>query len=312
MTPSLLQIGRLAPELEAELAATFPVHLLAKEADVPAFLERHGSTFNGAVTSARVGMDATLIDALPNLKVVSSFGVGYELLDVDALKRRGIVASNTPDVLNDCVADVAFGLVIDAARGMSAADRFVRRGDWLNGAFPLQTQVARKRLGILGLGRIGQAIARRSSGFEMDVRYHSRNPVQDVPWQHEPSLTALAEWCDFLVVAVAGGPSTRHLVSADVLAALGPKGFLINIARGTVVDEAALVTALTDKRLGGAGLDVFEFEPRVPQALMTLDNVVLLPHIASGTFETRKAMGDLVISNLKHYFADGQLQTPIA
>jgi lactate dehydrogenase-like 2-hydroxyacid dehydrogenase len=312
MKPRLLQTGSLMPALESQLAAEFDVHALWKEASPSAFLAAHGAEFIGLVTSARVGADAALINALPSLKVISSFGVGYETLDLDAAKRRGVVVSNTPDVLNDCVADLAFGLLIDISRGISAGDRFVRRGDWERNGFPLATRVSGKRLGVLGLGRIGQAIAKRSTGFDMEVRYHSRRPVANVSWGYEASAAALAEWADFLVVACAGGPSTRHLVSAEVLAALGPKGFLINISRGTVIDEQALVQALVGKRIAGAALDVFENEPHVPAALMSLDNVVLLPHVASNTHETRKAMNDLVVSNLRSYFARGRLETPIA
>jgi lactate dehydrogenase-like 2-hydroxyacid dehydrogenase len=249
--------------------------------------------------------------ALPALKVISSLGVGYDTIDIEAARRRGVTVGNTPDVLNDCVADLAFGLLIDVARGISAAERFVRRGDWKRGAFPLATRVSGKRLGVLGLGRIGQAIARRSIGFEMEVRYHSRRPVENVAWAYEPTPQALAEWADFLVVACAGGAATHHLVSSDVLKALGPKGFLINISRGTVVDERALVDALLQKRIAGAALDVFENEPNVPEELLSLDNVVLLPHIASATHETRKAMGDLVLANLRSYFSSGRVQTPI-
>jgi hydroxypyruvate reductase len=312
MKPRLLQHGRLMPALESQLTAEFDVHPLWNEANPTDFLAAHGAEFIGLVTSARVGADAALINALPSLKVISSFGVGYETLDIEAAKRRGVVVSNTPDVLNDCVADLAFGLLIDISRGMSAGDRFVRRGDWERNGFPLTTRVSGKRLGVLGLGRIGQAIAKRSTGFDMEVRYHSRRPVADVSWGYEASAAALADWADFLVVACAGGPSTRHLVSDEVLAALGPKGFLINISRGTVIDEQALVQALAGKRIAGAALDVFENEPHVPAELMSLDNVVLLPHVASGTHETRKAMSDLVVSNLRSYFVRGQLETPIA
>lgn len=312
MKPRLLQHGRLMPALETQLAAEFDVHPLWKEADPAAFLTARGAEFVGLVTSARVGADAALIGALPALQVIASFGVGYETLDVEAAQRRGVAVSNTPDVLNDCVADLAFGMLIDAARGISAGDRFVRRGEWRRNAFPLATRVSGKRLGVLRLGRIGQAIARRSAGFDMEVRYHSRRPVANVCWDYEASAAALAEWADFLVVACAGGPATRHLVSANVLAALGPKGFLINISRGTVIDEQALVEALANKRIAGAALDVFENEPNVPDALLALDNVVLLPHIGSGTHETRRAMSDLVLSNLRSYFARGMLETPVA
>jgi lactate dehydrogenase-like 2-hydroxyacid dehydrogenase len=202
-------------------------------------------------------------------------------------------------------------LLIDVARGMSAGDRFVRRGEWERNAFQFTTRVSGKRLGVLGLGRIGQAIAKRSTGFDMEVRYHSRRPVTGVSWGYEASAVALADWADFLVVACAGGTATRHLVSSDVLAALGPKGFLINISRGSVVDEQALIKALADKRIAGAALDVYEDEPHVPEALLSLENAVLLPHVASGTHETRKAMNDLVVSNLRSYFARGRVETPI-
>ena len=299
------------PALETALAKEFDVHPLWKEPDQAAYLAAHGSEFVGLATSARWGADAALIEALPNLKVISSFGVGIDTIDVAAATKRRIPVGYTPDVLNDCVADIAFGLLIDVARGISASERFVRRGDWQRGAFPLQTRVSGKRLGILGLGRIGRAIAKRASGFEMDVRYHNRRRVEDVAFTYEASLTELARWADFLVVASAGGPETRHLVSADVLNALGPHGFLINIARGSVIDEAALVDALVNKKIAGAGLDVFENEPQVPEALLTLDNVVLLPHIASGTNETRQAMADLTLANLRSYFADGRLLTPV-
>jgi hydroxypyruvate reductase len=312
MKPRLLQHGRLMPALETQLAAEFDIHPLWNESNPSEFLAARGTEFVGLVTSARVGADAGLINALPNLKVISSFGVGYDTIDVEAAKRRGVAIGYTPDVLNDCVADLAFGLLIDVSRGISAGDRFVRRGDWERNAFPLTTRVSGKRLGVLGLGRIGQAIAKRSSGFDMEVRYHSRRPVDGVSWGYEPSVAALADWADFFVVACAGGPATRHLVSAEVLAAVGPKGFLINISRGTVVDEQALIAALTEKRIGGAALDVFEDEPHVPSGFMSLENVVLLPHVASGTHETRKAMADLVVSNLRSYFARGQVETPVA
>ena len=307
----VLQKGAYMPALETALATEFDVHQLWKEPDQAAYLASHGSEFVGLATSARWGADAALIDALPNLKVISSFGVGYDTIDVNAAAKRGVLVGNTPDVLNDCVADIAFGLLIDVARGISASERFVRRGDWQRGAFPLQTRVSGKRLGILGLGRIGRAIAKRASGFDMEMRYHNRRRVEDVGFTYETSLTDLARWADFLVVASAGGPETRHLVSAEVLSALGPHGFLINIARGSVIDEAALVNALVNKKIAGAGLDVFENEPQVPEALLSLDNVVLLPHIASGTHETRQAMADLTLANLRSFFAEGRLLTPV-
>lgn len=311
MKPRILQKGAYMPALETALQHHFEVHQLWKETDQPAFLAAHGSAFAGLATSARWGADAALIAALPNLKVISSFGVGYDTIDLAAAARRGIPVSNTPDVLNDCVADIAFGLLIDVARGLSASDRFLRRGDWQRGAFALQTRVSGKRLGILGLGRIGRAIAKRASGFDMEVRYHNRRRAEEVSFGYEASLIELALWADFLVVASAGGPETRHLVSKAVIAALGADGFLINIARGSVVDEAALADALINKRIAGAALDVFENEPHVPEALLALDNVVLLPHIASGTNETRQAMADLTLANLRSFFDDGRLLTPV-
>jgi len=311
MKPRVLQKGRLLPAMEKVLKDEFGAHMLAHEPDAGAFLKQHGDEFTALVTSARFGADDAMMAAMPALKVISSFGVGYDTIDIAAATRRGIAVSNTPDVLNDCVADIAFGLLIDVARGLSSSDRFVRRGEWLKGAYPLQTRVSGKKLGIVGLGRIGSVIARRASGFDMEVRYHNRRPVADSPYAYEQTLAGLAGWSDFLVIASAGGADTKHLISAGVINALGPHGFLINISRGTVIDEAALVDALVGKRIAGAGLDVFEHEPRVPEALLALDNVVLLPHVASGTHETRQAMADLTLANLREFLASGKLLTPI-
>ncbi|HSH91138.1 MAG TPA: 2-hydroxyacid dehydrogenase [Ramlibacter sp.] len=312
MKPRVLQNSRMLPAVEAELLEAFDLHPLWKETDPAGFLARHGAEFTGVVTGSMTGASGALMRALPSLQVIANYGVGYDKIDLDAARQRGVAVSNTPDVLTDCVADAAFGLVLDVARGLSAADRFVRRGDWRPGVmFPLSRRVTGKRLGIIGLGRIGQAIAERSTGFSMEVRYHSRRPVPDARWTYEKSLSSLAEWSDFLVVACAGGAATHHLVSADVLSALGLKGFLVNIARGSVVDEHALVAALVEKRIAGAGLDVFEHEPSVPKELLALDNVVLLPHMASGTHETRMAMGRLMIDNLRSWYAHGKLLTPV-
>ncbi|MFZ2736908.1 MAG: 2-hydroxyacid dehydrogenase [Burkholderiaceae bacterium] len=311
MTLRILQNGRLLPSIETTLAQDFDLHPLWQEADPKAYLAAHGHEFVGLVTSARFGADTQLIESLPNLKVISSFGVGYETIDVDAAKKRGIPIGYTPDVLNDCVADLAWGGLIDVARGMTASDRFLRRGDWLKGQFRLTTRVSGKRLGVLGLGRIGRDIAKRGLGFDMEVRYHNRKPVTDTSYAYVANAIELARWADFLVVATAGGPQTRHLVSAEVLDALGPQGYLINISRGSVIDEQALSTALAQHRIAGAALDVYEKEPVVPEALLALDNVVLLPHISSATHETRQAMGDLTVANLKSFFESGTLLTPI-
>lgn len=307
MKHPVLNIGRLPPALLARISAHYELTTLSDQADPAAFLAAHGAEFEGVVTSAAVGITAAQLAALPKLKVLSSFGVGLDKIDVPAAKARGVAVGYTPDVLNDCVADTAFGLLLDVARRMSEADRWVRTGAWTKSTFPLGRKVSGARLGLVGLGRIGRTIAQRASGFDMPVRYHARHVVPDVPFTHEPSLIELAKWADYLVVITAGGPATRHLVNAAVLDALGPEGFIVNVARGSVIDEAALVRALQEKRIAGAGLDVFDDEPNVPEALFKLDNVVLLPHVASATQETRQAMADRVFDNLHGYFTSGQL-----
>jgi lactate dehydrogenase-like 2-hydroxyacid dehydrogenase len=284
--------------------------------DLPAeqkeFLLLRGREFEVAVTSGRFGVGTDLMADLPNLQAVINFGVGYDTTDVAQADERGIAVSNTPDVLNDCVADTAMALYVDVLRRTSAADRYVRRGDWLGkGNFPLATKASGKRVGILGLGRIGRVIARRLEGFDCTISYHNRKPVQGVRYAYEPSLVELARNSDVLIVAAAGGPESVHLVDSKVIDALGPDGYLINIARGSVVDEQALVAALLAGKLGGAGLDVFAEEPKVPEDLLALDNVVLLPHLGSGTHETRAAMAELTLANLAQFAAEGTLVTPV-
>lgn len=264
------------------------------------------------VTSVRHGCTAELIGKATRAGAICSWGVGYETLDLRAAAARGIQVSITPDVLNDCVADLAWGLLIATARRMGEAGRYVRDGRWTSiGAFPLATKVSGKRLGVLGLGRIGEAIARRAGGFDMEIGYHSRTRRPEAPYRHFPNLVALAEWSDFLVVACVGGPATRHLVSVEVLNALGPRGIVVNIARGTVIDEEALVSALVNGRVGGAGLDVLEHEPEVPEPLRRLENVVLMPHVGSATVETRQRMEQLVIDNLESFLKTGSVLTPV-
>ncbi|HEU5293327.1 MAG TPA: 2-hydroxyacid dehydrogenase [Burkholderiaceae bacterium] len=310
MKHRVLQYGRLMPSLEEQLAEAFDWRRLVDEADPKAFLAAHGREFVGLATAGFA--DAALIDALPSLKVISSFGVGVDKIDLDAAARRGIPVGNTPDVLNDCVADLALALMLDVARGIGASERYLRAGLWpTKGPYPLQRKLSGKKLGIVGLGRIGHVIAKRALAFDMDIRYHNRRPVLDTSIAHEPSLVELARWCDFLLVIVPGGAATRHLVNEAVLDALGTKGYLINVARGSVVDEVALVRALLDKRIAGAGLDVFENEPQVPAELMALDNVVLVPHIGSATVETRGAMAQRVFDNLKSYFDKGKLMSQV-
>jgi hydroxypyruvate reductase len=308
MKERILQNGRLLPSLESALAERYDLHPLWREADPQAWLARHGSAFSGYIASARLGADAAIMAALPALRVVSIVGVGLDAVDLPAARRRGIAVGYTPEVLTDCVADTAMLLLLDVARRGSEADRFVRRGDWLKGHFPLAARVTAKKLGILGLGRIGRAIARRAAGFDMEIRYHNRRPLADVGYQYAASARELALWADFLVVASAGGEESRHLVSADILDALGPRGFLVNIARGSVVDEQALAKALAERRIAGAGLDVYEDEPNVPPELLRLDNVVLFPHLASATEETRQAMADLALDNLISFFETGAVK----
>jgi lactate dehydrogenase-like 2-hydroxyacid dehydrogenase len=303
----LLNVGRIAPALLARLAGQYDLTDMTDAPDIAERLRTRGGDFEALVTSAPVGVDAALMDLLPQLRVISSFGVGLDRIDLAAAEERGIQVGYTPHVLDDCVADTALGLLLDVARGFSAADRYVRAGRWASSPFPTTRRVTGARLGIVGFGRIGQQIALRSQGFRMEVRYHARRAVAGSGLPHEPSLHALAEWADFLVLALPGGTATRHIVDASVLTALGPQGFVINIARGSVVDEESLVTALERGVIAGAGLDVYQHEPHVPQRLLALDNVVLLPHVGSNTRETRAAMADLVVDNLQSFFGQGKV-----
>jgi len=306
----ILQLGPLTERFDRGLAAQHEV-LPIWERDADALLDQHAQRIEVVVTSARFGCTAQLIERLPNLRAIVSFGVGYDSIDVAAARARNIPVSNTPDVLNDCVADLAFGMIIDCARQMSRADRFVRAGEWPSGSLPLGSKVSGKRLGIVGLGRIGEAVAKRSSGFDMQVRYHNRRPVEGSEYGYESNLVELARWSDFLVLTCPGGESTRNLINREVLDALGSKGVMINVSRGSVVDEPALVEALLEGRLGGAGLDVYAQEPTVPQALLNLPNVVLLPHIGSATEETRLAMEELLLANLRAFLERGELVTAV-
>ncbi|AFM15565.1 lactate dehydrogenase-like oxidoreductase [Mycolicibacterium chubuense NBB4] len=311
---SVLQVGSLKPSLAQTLADDYAARTLPDDpAERESFLTEHGTEVTAVVTSGSTGVDAKLMAALPNLGAVINFGVGYDTTDVDEAAARGVSVSNTPDVLTDCVADTAVGLMIDTLRQFPAADRYVRAGRWRSeGSYPLTRQVSNTRVGIIGLGRIGSAIALRLSAFGCSISYHNRHEVPDSPYTYASSPVALASSVDVLVVAAAGGDGTRGLVSAEVIAALGAEGYLINIARGSVVDQEALVSALVDGRLAGAGLDVFADEPQVPEELLRLDNVVLLPHVASGTVQTRAAMEELTLRNLDAFLATGELVTPVA
>lgn len=307
----VIQIGPLAPHLNSLLQEQYGAVPLWEQDDALTWLQENGADARVVVTSARNGCSASVIDALPQLHAIVSFGVGYDSIALDAAAARGIQVSNTPDVLNDCVADLAFGLLMDASRRIAQGDRFVRDGRWLSSAFPLTSRVSGKRLGILGLGRIGEKVARRAEGFDMQIAYHNRRARDGAPWRYEADLLALAAWSDYLVVTCVGGPETEGLVSREVLEAIGPKGILVNVSRGSVIDEDAMVKALENGSLGGAGLDVFRDEPRVPPALTRLDNVVLAPHMASGTVETRGAMQALMLDNLRAFLDTGKVLTPV-
>ena len=307
----LLQIGALMPSLERKLGAQYDLRKLPAGPEATRYLADHASSIEAIASSARAAVTAEIIDALPRLRIIANFGVGFDNIDVARARARGVLVSNTPDVLTDCVADLAIALMIDVARGVSAGDRFVRAGRWSEGPRPFATRVTGRRLGIVGLGRIGHATARRAEAFSLEVRYTGRAPKPGVSYGFEADLQALARWADFLLVSASGGDSTRGLISAAVLEALGPEGFFINVARGSVVDEPALVRALSTGRIAGAALDVFADEPRVPEALLGLDNVVLTPHIASATHDTREAMAQLVLDNLSDFFATGRARTPV-
>ena len=313
--PRILQIGSLTghPPADAELAQQYDVLQYWKATDPEAYLREHADSIEVIATSANIGCKANIIAALPKLRAICSWGVGYDSIDVEFAQARNVIVSNTPDVLNDCVADLAWGLLIAAARNIAWGDRFVRANYWENkiGSLTLGTRVSGKNLGIVGLGRIGEAIAKRGLGFDMDVAYHNRRARSDVDYTYMSSLVDLADWSDFLVIATVGGASTRGLISEEVLRALGPKGIVVNIARGSVIDEPAMVRVLSEGALGGAGLDVFDAEPKVPDALKTMNNVVLMPHVASATHETRRAMTDCLQQNLASFFATGKVITPV-
>ncbi len=305
--PALLQLGRVSERMAERLAAGFDVVRLPP--DHAAFLAERGPEF-AAVATMR-GVPDDVMAGLPNLKVISSFGVGYDNIDAVTAAGRGILVAHTPDVLNDEVADTAIMLWLAVSKALLPAERWARSGDWeTKGAYPLARTVRGRSVGILGLGRIGRTIAKMTEMFGAEVHYHSRARKR-APYLYCDSLADMAHRADALFVVTPGGEGTRHLVDAEVLDALGPAGILINVSRGSVVDEAALVAALEEGRLGAAGLDVFEDEPRIPDALKAMENVVLLPHVGSATVETRRAMGDLVCDNLDAWLADGRIVTPV-
>jgi lactate dehydrogenase-like 2-hydroxyacid dehydrogenase len=308
----ILMPGPMLPSVIEALDQSFILHRLWEQADRESFLRDKGQRIRGIATSTVGGpTDPKLLGHLPNLEIISSFGVGYDNVDVVEAARRGIVVTNTPNVLNDEVADLTIGLLLATLRQIPQADRYLREGRWLKGSFPLSPTLRGRKVGIVGLGRIGKAIAGRLEGFGVEIAYHGRTRQEGVSYTYYPSITALAEAVDVLVLITPGGSSTKHLVNAGVLAALGPNGVLINVARGSVVDEQALIEALRSGTILAAGLDVFEDEPRVPQALIDMEHVVLLPHIASASVHTRRAMGQLVVDNLIAWFSGQGPLTPV-
>ncbi len=311
MKPDILLVEPMMAPVEAALDAAYTVHRLTTAPDRDRLIAEVGPRIRAVVTGGGSGVSVAVMDACPNLGIVAINGVGTDAVDLKHAAGRGIRVTNTPGVLTEDVADLAIGLMIAASRRLIIGDRFVRAGQWPGGKLPLARKVTGKRLGIFGLGRIGRAIAERAVGFGMSIAYTSRSAREDVPYRRVDSLEELARDSDILVVAASAGPDTRNLIGRAVLDALGPEGILINVARGSIINEPELVAALVEGRLGGAGLDVFADEPNVPQALWTLDTVVLQPHIASATIETRTAMADLVLTNLAAFFAGQPLPTPV-
>lgn len=309
----VLQVGPYPPWIEENLNARFTMRRYFAADDKAAFLARHGGAIRAIATRGDLGADAALIAALPNLEIISVFGVGYDAVDVAAAHARGIHVTNTPDVLTGDVADFAVALLLALARDVPRAENWLKAGNWPRGnGFRLTTRVHGRRAGILGLGRIGTAIARRLEGFDMKIAYGAHAPKAHArDWEFIRDPVDLARRSDFLVVAAAATAETRHVVNGPVLEALGPDGMLVNISRASNIDEGALLDALEGGGIKGAALDVFDGEPEVDPRFLALDNVVLAPHMASGTIETRKAMGDLVLANLVAHFDGKPLITPV-
>ncbi|MDB6139974.1 MAG: Hydroxyacid dehydrogenase [Verrucomicrobiaceae bacterium] len=310
MPPPLLLIAPLPEFLREPLNRQYELLDYHRAPDKEAMLKEHGARIRAIVGVGGSVAQPVLLDQLPALEIISVNGVGYDGVAVDYCEGRGIRVTNTPDVLTDDVADVAVALVLMTGRGLVKANRLLHANKWSEGSSALTTKTTGKKAGIVGLGRIGKAIATRLSAFDMEIGYHGRHP-QAVLYTYYAGLEEMAAWCDFLIVVTPGGAGTYHLIDAKVLAALGAKGTLINVARGSVVDETALVQALQQGTIGGAGLDVFEHEPAVPAELLAMEQVVLLPHVGSATQETRAAMAKLVLDNLAAHFAGKPLLTPV-
>ena len=309
--PHILAVAKLSPFLMERLSAVYSVHDRLHEIDPAGFAEV-APLIRGIAGSGESSVSRQLMEQLPALEIVSIMGVGYDGVDVAAALERRIAVTHTPNVLNDEVADLAFGLMLSVARQIPQADRYVRQGRWArDGTMPLARKVSGARVGIVGLGRIGLAIAKRAEAFGMPVAYTARGAKPGVAYSFYPTTTALAAQVDFLIVITPGGAGTHHLINAEVLQALGSGGYLINVARGSVVDEVALIDALQKGVIAGAGLDVFEKEPHVPEAFWAMDNVVLTPHIGSATRQTRQAMADLAAANLQAHFTGQPLLSAV-
>lgn len=313
MKPQLLLIGGTTPRVMSALEEAFRVHKGNNIEDWNGFLDEHGNEIVAVSTNGHDGLKPEIMERLPNLKIISCFGVGYDAIDAKAAAKRGIIVTHTPNVLNKDVANTAIALLLAVTRRIVRDDAYVRAGRWTGfGAAPLTESIEGKRVGIVGLGRIGETIAEKlSKAFDCDIAYHTRSKRDDSPYSYYADLAAMAKDVKYLIVITPGGASTRKLINRDVIDALGPEGTLINVARGSVVDETELVKALEEGRLGAAGLDVFEDEPRVPETLFGMENVVLLPHVGSATVETRQAMGDLTVENLVRYFDEGKVTSPV-
>jgi D-3-phosphoglycerate dehydrogenase len=309
--PEILLAGAYPEWDMVDLEAKYVVHKLYEATDRDAFVKEIGGNIRAIATRGELGASAELMTSLPRLEVVSVYGVGTDAVNLAHARENGIRVTNTPDVLSDDVADLAIGLLLSAARLIPRGDAIVRSGQWGKTAMPLVTRVSGKRVGVVGMGRIGQAIARRAAGFDCEVRYFSRNAQTQLAYKHEADLVALADWAEFVIVIVPGGDATKNIINAEVLKALGPNGILVNVSRGSTVDEEALIGALQTRTIKAAGLDVFYNEPDIDKRFFGLDNVVLQPHHGSGTVETRKAMGQLVRDNLAAHFAGQPLPTPV-
>lgn len=309
--PIVLQVGPLHGPTQTELVRLYDVRTLFDAPDREALLAAIAPHCQIAATSGARGMEAALMNALPQLKLVACFGVGVDAIDVAHAHSRGIAVTNTPDVLTEDVADLALALLLGTIRRIPQGDRFVRQGEWLKGGMALTASLQGNKVGIVGLGRIGAAIARRCAAFNTEIGYFGPREKPASGYRYFADIVAMAAWADVMIAACPGGAETRGVVSRAALEALGPQGVFVNIARGSVVDEPAMVDLLVTGKLGAAGLDVFEREPQVPQALMALDNVVLHPHQGSATHPTRMAMGKLVLDNIAAWVAGRALVTPV-